>query len=1784
MGFDGGYYMTCSKNFGRLLQASCLGLIGTLTVVGCGGSETKTPNTDTGVMPGPDGGGQPPIVAVSVSPASADFGSVVKGASSSAPTVITVTNRGVATSLSPAATGPFAVVSTTCGTLAAAGQCAISLSFTPAAVGPASGILTVIPGVAVTLVGTGVAPGAFTVSDKVDLGQVLVGATAAGTVTVSAISAVTGLACTTSGADIVADTTKVCPATLAAGASCTVGFNFKSATAGSKSDAVVCSATGVTLTSVVVAEVVTPAALAFAAPTTVAVQIPAGTTSSVISFNLVNSGGASSGLLTVTPSDTTLFVVDNQCLVPLLANSFCKINVAFKPTPTTTGQKTLTLTVTDASAPLTSVVATVNGTATPPGSLTLTGAATDFGTVAVGAASAPALVFTVANPGQSDTAPLTIGVTDAQFVVSADGCSGLALAAGKSCTVSLVFKPAVAGAASAVLSASAAGAAAATLPIKGLATGAAALSLTPATLDFGGVVVNATSGTKTFTVTNSGQNATGALEVVKTDSTSSVGGGSQFSYTTTCSAALAPNATCSVVVTFAPLQAGAASASITVRTLDLSTTSQAGTLLGLGLATADLTLSTAGTFDNTVVGATSPTVTLTLKNTGTTASGAITSTVTGDFAIATDNCAAANLVNNTSCTLVLTFKPTAKGSRTGVITVTSANSGSTNQQLSGTGLGVLELVEMTGTTCVAGAGGTAGTINPACTVQAQPYDFQQVSVGSTSTTTLTVAAFIRSNVGTVVSNLVLGTPADFSLAGSTCPTTNTTTTIAASTDPAKAVCYYLVTFTPTSKAAKTGSLTLTGASGATDTATLAGTGTGPLTISPSPASFQSVGVGSSFTLTLTVTNNSAATDVTAASYTLTGTNAADFVVVSDAVSGNTITKSGGANPTRTLVIRFVPSSTGAKTATVTVSGTFGAGTETATVTLTGTGGTPAQLTAALTGTIPDAAINGSSVATVTVTNGGAVATSNVKYSLTGTEFALSTTPASPLGTCGATNTTPLAPGASCTIKVWFNPIAGLGLGKRSGSLLVQADTGGSSTVALSANATAQLTISPSTIQDFGKVVLADSTSASKTFTVTNNASTAVSVSVASVTNVNSLLPSSSGLAAQYLVTNNCNAAIDGKGGTCTFSVQFVPTTAGVSYATLLVNETTLSPNQTVSVDVTGNGQNDAALAFTGATAFDRNFGQIRLGTVSTPVTYTLVNTGDVVSSVLSWGLYDVGGGNDGKLHLKTADFVTTGTTCPADTGLAAGATCNIVIAFSPTACSGGSCTTTGPVDVKLIVNATHGAPAGGVVAIATIPPSTLTALPEIKGTVTTTALPILVESTTGKSPFTYATSATAVTATMVLKAGSSPVTIGAGDAITFTDLAADGTQVSTGEFTVDATAGTNTCSAQTLVANGTCQFNVIWTPGATAGKRVATASFEGAVVTLVATKPVAATLVATPTAGLDFGALLQGSSSTMTLTVTNTGDLATTGTLQAAKAGSNPGDVTVLAGGCVGSTLAAGASCALSVKVTPSSIGTKSATVQVSATGATSTAAKTLSWVALSPAQLTVNPTSSDFGSKAVGVASTVLTVAVASVDNGQSSGALSISTDNADFSVTAVNPAGFSGTDCGAPAFASGLNGLAGTGTTCNIFVTFKPQALTPASKTGTLTVSSTSSAQAQVVLAGTAKAAISVDSTTFTFASTVVNAFSTTKTLTFTNATGAPTTGVLAATLSGTGAAQFRITTDNCTGNTLTGVGDATSSCTVIVRFDPTTAGAKAASLTVAGSPGNSAATALAGTATNT
>jgi hypothetical protein len=409
------------------------------------------------------GGSERPRLVVF--PADISFGQVIVGSLSAVPSQITITNLGPdVVTLDPSVTGPFGITNINCAGVAAGATCQIGLVFTPTSVGPAVGRLVIIPSLFVALAGEGINASDFTLDDKVDLGTVLVGVPISGAITVSAKTALAGLSCTTSGVEIAADPAKPCPSNLAAGTSCTFGFIFVAVSAGTKSASVVCSAPGAVHTTTVTAIAVTPASLGIQPPSSVAVFSPVGVASNVISFNVVNSGGSASGVLVVTPTgETADFIIDNGCIVVQPA-SFCKINVAFKPT--SAGAKTLTVTITDPTSPKVALVATVHGSGASAPTFSISGPTTDFGTVAVGQTSAP-MTFAITNTGMVDSAGITVSSSDAQFAIVENSCDGVALAPGKSCSFRVAFTPAVAGAHSCFLTGRAVGTNSGILPVSG---------------------------------------------------------------------------------------------------------------------------------------------------------------------------------------------------------------------------------------------------------------------------------------------------------------------------------------------------------------------------------------------------------------------------------------------------------------------------------------------------------------------------------------------------------------------------------------------------------------------------------------------------------------------------------------------------------------------------------------------------------------------------------------------------------------------------------------------------------------------------------------------------------------------------------------------------------------------------------------------------------------------------------------------------------------------------------------------------------------------------------------------------------------------------------------------------------------------------------------------------------------------------------------------------------------------------------------------------------------------
>jgi hypothetical protein len=200
------------------------------------------------------------------------------------------------------------------------------------------------------------------------------------------------------------------------------------------------------------------------------------------------------------------------------------------------------------------------------------------------------------------------------------------------------------------------------------------VTASPSALNFGSVATGATSAAQTVTVNN----PTGSAAPV-----SSIATTGDFAQTNTCGTSVAANGSCTVSVTFSPTATGSRTGNLTVNaggvtnTVSLSGTGTApGPVLGANPASL--------TFGRTVVGASGGTRTVTLTNSGTSAATVSNVAVTGDFS-QSNNCGA--VAAGASCTVTVGFTPTAAGTRTGTLTVTSnANNSPTSVGLTGTAI------------------------------------------------------------------------------------------------------------------------------------------------------------------------------------------------------------------------------------------------------------------------------------------------------------------------------------------------------------------------------------------------------------------------------------------------------------------------------------------------------------------------------------------------------------------------------------------------------------------------------------------------------------------------------------------------------------------------------------------------------------------------------------------------------------------------------------------------------------------------------------------------------------------------------------------------------------------------------------------------------------------------------------------------------------------------------------------------------------------------------------------
>jgi len=288
-----------------------------------------------------------------------------------------------------------------------------------------------------------------------------------------------------------------------------------------------------------------------------------GTPSPGMTVLLDNYSATSMSISSITTSGD--FSQTNDCpatlngYVPSTPVPKCTVTVTFLPTAAGNRSGTLTLTDSDSTSPqrvsLTGIGTNVN----------LSSSLLSFGTLVVGSSS-PAKSVILKNLGSS---PLVLRNLVASGDYSQTNTCGRSLAAGASCTISVIFKPTATGKRYGTVTVlDSDGSRSQVINLTGSGT---LVSLAPGTLNFGAATVGMTA-TRTVTLTN--RSATTDLNVLSMSVTGTQSS-TQGKYTqlvtdnfslqsTTCGSTLAPGANCTITVAFTPTMAGTLSGQLYV--------------------------------------------------------------------------------------------------------------------------------------------------------------------------------------------------------------------------------------------------------------------------------------------------------------------------------------------------------------------------------------------------------------------------------------------------------------------------------------------------------------------------------------------------------------------------------------------------------------------------------------------------------------------------------------------------------------------------------------------------------------------------------------------------------------------------------------------------------------------------------------------------------------------------------------------------------------------------------------------------------------------------------------------------------------------------------------------------------------------------------------------------------------------------------------------------------------------------------------------------------------------
>ncbi|BDG01306.1 choice-of-anchor D domain-containing protein [Anaeromyxobacter oryzae] len=465
---------------------------------------------------------------------------------------------------------------------------------------------------------------------------------------------------------------------------------------------------------------VSPTALAFG-------NVTSGATSAK-TFTISNTGSATLTGSVARASGTSAEYTFTPATFSVAAGGSQTVTVTYAPVDTTADAGSLTVTSNDTTSPSVAVSLSGTGVAAPAPSIALSPSTLALGTVTVG--SSASLTTQVKNAG---TAPLNVTAanlctgTSAEFAWSP--AAPFTVAAGGSTTVTVSYKPTAAGTDSGCIAFTSNDTAnpQVSLSVSGTGQAAAApkIAVAPTSLAFGNVTVGSPS-SKTFTISNSGTaSLTGTVAAA-------AGTSAEYAFSP-ATINVAAGGSQVVTVTYTPTGTGTDSGALAVASNDTTSPTVSVSLSGAGVtapAPAITLAPNALAFGSVIVGQ-QASLTAQIRNGGTAAL-----SVTGIAACAGTSAefgwshsAPLSVAAGQSATITVTYRPTAVGTDSGCLAISSNDAASPTVNLGLSGSGAVQTA-------------------PAIALDPAALDFGTVTVGGSASKTAVVK-----NTGTATLNV-----------------------------------------------------------------------------------------------------------------------------------------------------------------------------------------------------------------------------------------------------------------------------------------------------------------------------------------------------------------------------------------------------------------------------------------------------------------------------------------------------------------------------------------------------------------------------------------------------------------------------------------------------------------------------------------------------------------------------------------------------------------------------------------------------------------------------------------------------------------------------------------------------------------------------------------------------------------------------------------------------------------------------------------------------------------------